>query len=558
MTVSVKFCGAAGTVTGSCYLLSHPRGRLLVDCGMFQGSKTIRELNYGRFPFDPREIDAVLVTHAHIDHSGLIPKLRKAGYGGHFITTEGTRDLLTFMLPDSGHIQQTEVERLNRRNAKRGLPPVAPIYTRADAEEALTAIRGLHYDTWIEVGEGVRARFHNAGHILGSASIEMEIATGDSRRRLLRLMLSGDIGPGDKAFHPDPDAAENYDYVFVESTYGNRDRQELDAESRRKVLAEEVRAGLAAGGNVVIPAFAVERTQELLYDLAVSFDKGDLPDTRVFLDSPLAIDATRVFSEHLAETIDGAGSGNGGGDGNPFLHPSFHFTESVEQSKAIARVESGAIIIAASGMCDAGRIRHHLKNNLWSSSNTVILVGYQAAGTLGSLLEHGAKSVRIHGEEISVRARIRSIDVYSGHADRSQLIEWVRERLPVRGATFLVHGEEEGLEGLHRGLVEIGCDERRLFIPRLDESFTLTDGRTDRRPRRKYDQPPRLNPENVGALDWHNDYAAFLLDLQVRLRQMADDGTRQTLLRRLRGDLEETGTPPPRRQTPHRRRKQHR
>lgn len=524
MTISLNFCGAAGTVTGSCYLIHHPGGRFLVDCGLFQGSKTLRSLNYGSFPFDPAKIDLVLLTHAHIDHSGLIPKLVKSGFAGRVVTTKATRDLLTFMLPDSGHIQESEVEQLNRRNLQRGRPEVEPIYTAADAELALTRLHAVDYERWIECGHGVRARFWNAGHILGAASIELSIATGDPRRRFLRLLFSGDLGPGHKIFHPDPDAPENFNYLVVESTYGDRDRAELTATRRRELLRKEVTAALKRGGNLLIPAFAVERTQELLFDLGRLFASGGLPRVQVFLDSPLAIRATRVFAAHARDLEDAREVDA------PFQHPNVHFAETAEQSMAIDRIQGGAIIIAASGMCDAGRIRHHLKRNLWRPDSTVLLVGYQAPGTLGSLLEQGVPAVRIHGEEVSVRATIRRLDAYSGHADRSELITWVRERLPVSHGIFLIHGEEPALASLKDGLTEAGCDPSRVFIPRLDDRVQLLD--SENRPRPKPTEH-RLPPEAVGKPDWHNEYAALMLDLQHRLNEMTDDEGRRRLLARI-------------------------
>lgn len=529
MTVSLSFCGAAGTVTGSCSLVHHPGGRFLVDCGMFQGSKTLRALNYGAFPFDPAKIDFVLLTHAHIDHSGLIPKLVKAGFAGRILATAGTRDLLTFMLPDSGHIQEGEVERLNRRNLQRGRPEVEPIYTRADAEESLTRLAAADYERWIECGAGVRARFWNAGHILGAASVEVEIATGDHRRRFLRLLFSGDLGPGHKTFHPDPDAPENFDCLVVESTYGDRERPDVTPAQRRELLRKEVAAALKRGGNLLIPAFAVERTQELLFDLGRLFAAGELPRVQVFLDSPLAIRATEVFTAH-ARDLEDVGEGVA-----PFQQTNFRFVETVAQSMAIGRIHGGAIIIAASGMCDAGRIRHHLKQNLWRPDSTVLLTGYQAPGTLGSLIEQGVPAVRIHGEEVSVKATIRRLDAYSGHADRGELIAWVRDRLPVARAIFLTHGEEGALNSLKEGLIGIGCDPDRIFIPRLDDRLQLVDG--DDRPRPKPTEH-RLPPGVAGRPDWHNAYAALALDLQHRLHELDDDAARQRLLARLRDVLD--------------------
>lgn len=532
MTISLNFCGAAGTVTGSCYLIHHPGGRFLVDCGLFQGSKTLRELNYGMFPFDPAKIDFVLLTHAHIDHSGLVPKLVKKGFAGRVVATAATRDLLTFMLPDAGHIQESDVERLNRRNRQRGRAEVEPIYTEADAEAALARLAAVPYERWVDCGTGVRARFWNAGHILGAASVEVEIATGDARRRVLRLLFSGDLGPGHKIFHPDPDAPENFDYIVVESTYGDRERPVVTPAARRRLLRNEVVEAMKRGGNLLIPAFAVERTQELLFDLGRLFATGELPRLQVFLDSPLAIRATQVFTAHAKDLEDAREVDL------PFSQPNFRFVETVEQSKAIGRIRSGAIIIAASGMCDAGRIRHHLKQNLWRPDSTVLLVGYQAAGTLGSLIERGVGAVRIHGDEVSVKATIRRIDAYSGHADRAELIDWVKERLPAKRAIFLTHGEESALVSLKEALVAIGCAAERVIVPRLDDRYQLANDEDGPRPK---PVARRLPPETVGQPDWHNAYAALALDLQHRLNELGGDAERTRLLQRVREAVEKQG-----------------
>jgi len=531
MTILIKFCGAAGTVTGSCYWIRHPGGQFIVDCGLFQGAKTLKELNYGAFPFDPAKIDMALVTHAHIDHSGQLPKLVKQGFTGPIYATAATRDLLSYMLPDSGYIQEIEVEHLNRRNAQRGLPDVTPIYTRDDAEKSLEAIRAIEYEHWCEFGNGVRARYWNAGHILGSASIEVEIATGNPDQRLLRMLFSGDIGPEHKLFHPDPDAPENFDYVLCESTYGGRNRPSVTSVQRRAILAKEVKRALGNGdGMLLIPSFAVERTQELLADLCLLFDDGTLPKVPVFLDSPLAIRATEVFAKYQRALEDVADRPD------LFRHPNLHFTETVEASKAINRYRRGAIVLAASGMCEAGRIRHHLKQHLWRQNATVLLVGYQAPGTLGSLLESGAAAVRIQGEDIRVRAAIRKIDVYSGHADGDELIAWLESRMPIKRAAFLTHGEENGLAAMKEGMIAAGMAEDRLFIPQLDDEIVLGDGPTGPR----LGAPPRrLPPEAVRNLDWHNDLARFSLDLREELEKAADDRNRGVILRRLRRALEE-------------------
>lgn len=522
--VSLTFCGAAGTVTGSCYLVTYPQGRFLVDCGMFQGNKTLRALNYDAFPFDPDTIDFVLLTHAHIDHSGLIPKLCKHGFAGPVFATEATRDLLTFMLPDSGHIQESEVRLLNRRNRQRGRPTVSPIYTRHDAEACTGQIDTVAYDSWMSPGEGVRARFWNAGHILGSSSIEVEVTNSDGHP--LRFVFSGDIGPSEKHFHEEPDGPAGVDYLLVEGTYGGRDREDQSVEHRRSVLKEELLEAYRAGGNILIPAFAVERTQELLFDINWLIRHNQIPPMQVFLDSPLAIEATRTF-ERYADLLQDIGNDS------RFLSEAegFRATETVDESKAIAKITGGAIIIAASGMCDAGRIRHHLKNNLWRPEATVLFVGYQAPGTLGSLLLEGKNPVRIHGEEVSVRARIRRIDTYSAHADQGELIEWVQARMPVRNAVFLTHGEEDGLHVMREKLVEAGCPADLIHVPQIDDSYHLT-GKGKLRQRHV---THRVEQKDVVNTDWHNDYAGFLTTLSQQLSGMPDNHARRKMLRQLQG-----------------------
>jgi metallo-beta-lactamase family protein len=530
MSIRLSFHGAAGTVTGSCQLLETGRGRLLVDCGLFQGSKTLKELNYGAFPFDPARIDAVLVTHAHIDHAGMLPKLARDGYGGRIMATAETLDLLTYVLPDAGYVQESGVERLNRRRQQRGEAPVTPIYTKADAEALLPRIDGVAFGAWLDVLPGIRARFWPSGHILGSASIEIE--AGDGAGAPLRLLFSGDLGPGGLSLQGPAQSPSNLDYVVVESTYGDRDRPHLAPEGRRALLRAEVSKALAKGGNLLIPAFAVERTQDLLFDLGVLFAQGALPETPVFLDSPLAVRATAVFAAH-AESL-----GEAAAAPHPFDRRNFHFIEEVSDSKALNRIHSGAIIIAASGMCDAGRIRHHLKAHLWRREATVLLVGYQAPGTLGRLLRDGAKSVRIEGEELQVAAEIRELEVYSAHADRAELVDWVMRRAPIARAAVLVHGEPGPRQGLADALVP-RLPGLPLLLPTLDSVLTL-----DRAGAPRLDPGrPRLPPQAVASLDWHNRYAALALAINRRLRKLPSEAARETLLRRLERVLDEPPTP---------------
>ena len=369
MTVTLRFCGAARTVTGSCYLFETPHSKVLVDCGLFQGQKTLKALNYGAFPFRPADIDVVLLTHAHIDHSGLLPKLVREGFAGRIFATRGTIDLCSYMLPDAGGIQESEVEALNRRNTARGRAPVLPIYTKADAFAAQSSFQAVDYEQWIEVQPNVRARYWNAGHLLGSASIELEFLGEGHSGEPLRILASGDIGPDAKLLETSPEAPAGFDYVISESTYGDRERPSITAQSRRERLAAEVCEAQAADGALLIPAFAVERTQELIVDLVDLMQQGQIPTAPIFLDSPLAIRATEVFRQHASEL---------GPDidmGAILQSPHLRFTETVSESKAIEKLSGFHIIIAASGMCDAGRIRHHLKHWLWNRKATVLLPG---------------------------------------------------------------------------------------------------------------------------------------------------------------------------------------
>lgn len=530
MTITMSVHGAAQTVTGSCYLLDTGETRFLVDCGMFQGAKTVKQLNYEAFPFDPESIDFVLLTHAHIDHSGLIPKLVKHGFAGPIYATRGTIDLLSCMLPDSGHIQEFEVQQLNRRNAHRGRPPVTPMYTVQDAEEAMKSFSPVSYDDWVSPCAGIRARFWNAGHILGSASIEVEIATGNDAPRQLRILFSGDIGPDVKSFHPDPDSPENLDFLVCESTYGNRDRPDISLHDRREMLASEVNEALSDDGVLVVPAFAVERTQEFLADLFELIGSGKVPHVPIFLDSPLAIRATKVFVDHADELEDGHAF-------KKYVNSQIlRTTETVQESMGIERFKGSHIVVAASGMCDAGRIRHHLKNHLWRRNSTVMIIGYQARGTLGQFLLDGAKAVRIQGEEVKVRARIRQLDVYSGHADGSALARWVEERAPIKRGIFLTHGEEESINGLHERLSELGMDGERIVEPMLDDMYDLT---TEAPGPRARPVARRLEPEDVGKPDWHNEMSELWLDVAEELEQAADNRARKVIIRRLRRALKE-------------------
>lgn len=525
MTVRLHVFGAAHTVTGSCHMFETETGRFLVDCGMFQGSKTVKELNYRDFPFSPAAIDTVLITHAHIDHTGLLPKLVRAGFTGRIRATFGTADLCSYMLPDAGHIQESEVEHLNRRNSARGRRTVEPIYTEEDARRTLEFFEPVGYEEWEPVIPGVRARWWNAGHILGSASIEIEFAGPEP----LRVLCSGDLGPEAKLLEADAEAPAGFDHVLCEATYGDTDRPDVTADERRRRLAREVNGAAKAGGALIIPAFAVERTQELIVDLVELMDRREIPAAPIYINSPLAIHATDVFLRHARDLDEGIDL--------PRLlaSPRLHFTETADDSRAIERVVGFHIIVAASGMCDAGRVRHHLKQWLWDPRATVLLVGYQAVGTLGRILSEGARSVRIQGDEIVVNARIRRMDEYSGHADAVELQRWIGERTPIRRGLFLVHGEQRALDAFALRLERDLRNGPSIIIPQLDEVFDLTAAR----PTAAGTHLPRLPPEALTRPDWHNERSRLILDINMTLERTGDEKKRRRLLERLRHALED-------------------
>jgi metallo-beta-lactamase family protein len=525
----LSFYGAAGCVTGACMLLETGKSRVLVECGMFQGTKTLKQLNYGAFPFDAASLDAVVLTHAHIDHSGLLPKLRLAGFAGPIFATAGTRDLCEVLLPDAGSIQEIEVSQLNRRNRRRGRAGLTPIYTAGDARDTLAQFQVVHLKEWVSVASGVRARWWNAGHILGAASIEVELKD-DLNQAPLRLCFSGDVGPGDRDLADDPEGPSDIDHLIVESTYGGTDRQKIDTATRRRILRDELRTAHAAGGPLLIPAFAVERTQELLVDLLDLMESTEAPPGQIFLDSPLAIKATDVFLR----------SGRVGSGHNPFkgLRESrlLRFTESVAESRDIERQRGWHVIIAASGMCDAGRVRGHLRRLLPREDATVLIVGYQAFGTLGRLLLEGRRDIRIQGDEIVVRASIREIDVYSGHADAGGLARWVQGRAPISGTVFLTHGERDSLTSLQSRLATEGLPSDRITIAMLDQSYRLARS-APAAPAAT--TPPRLPPDSLIHLDWHNQRAALLSTLNEKLDKAADDQSRERILKLLEATLTE-------------------
>lgn len=518
MTVNLTFHGAAECVTGSCMLLDTGHSRLLIDCGMFQGPKTLKALNYEPFPFDVGGIDAVLLTHAHIDHSGLLPKLVRAGFQGPIFATRGTRDLCEVMLADSAGIQESEVRHLNRRNEQRGLKRVEPIYTTSDVEPTLRLFETVKFNAPHDVADGVEAVWWPAGHLLGAASIEVRIGRGEDP---LTLLFSGDIGSGRQPFLPNPSGPVDVDHVILESTYGDRERIDLELSARRRALAEEMRAAKAAGGPLLMPTFAIGRAQELILDLLAVMDAEPDLATEIFLDSPLAIEATEVFLRR------GWNADSGDNPFEPLRHaPRLHHLLRPQESDRLERLSGWHVILAGSGMCDAGRIRRHLKRLLWRKEVTVLITGFQAAGTLGRLLVEGRTAVRIQGEDIQVGARVRNMDNYSGHADATELVDWLKARGATTGNVLLDHGEPAALATLGARLSGLGY---RSITAGLDQTYALTRDKAEPVGRGH----ARLAPGQATRPDWHNDRAAFLASLNTVLQQLPGDSERQALIRSL-------------------------
>ncbi|MDY0006104.1 MAG: MBL fold metallo-hydrolase [Spongiibacteraceae bacterium] len=430
--MNIRFLGAAQEVTGSCYHIDTGDLRFLVDCGMVQGGREGSARNRKPFDFDPRTIDFVLLTHAHIDHSGLLPKLTRDGFSGPIYTTHATADLLGVMLPDSAHIQETDAARAKRKS-RQGRAP-GPIYTMQNARDCLRQVEGVRYEEFVDPGPGVRCRFQDAGHIIGSAIIEVWVTQAG---KTTKLVFSGDLGQPNRPILRDPVVIEEADILLIESTYGNREHP--NQHGTVDLLAEIVRTTLK-GGNIVVPAFAVGRTQEILYHLNRLTYEGQLEEPKVFVDSPMATEATRITREHLHlfdEEAKKFARLYKAGVGLSYLR----FTGSVEESQAINQIRSGAIIISASGMCEAGRIRHHLRQNLPRRECAVMITGFQAEGTLGRRLVEGAKRVRLFGEDVPVRAAIHILNGFSAHADRTALLDWASGFKTPPRQTFVVHGE---------------------------------------------------------------------------------------------------------------------
>ncbi|MCI5897523.1 MAG: MBL fold metallo-hydrolase [Firmicutes bacterium] len=440
--MKITFCGAAESVTGSCHLVTTKNYKILLDCGQFQGNKETEAKNLEEFPFDPSEVDFMLLSHAHIDHSGRIPLLIKKGFRGTIYSTDATADLLKVMLMDSAYIHEQEAEWQSRKNLRAGKAPAEPLYTCKDAETALQFVSPVLYGQYLELAPGIHAVFNDAGHILGSSIIELFIDEGEGETK---LVFSGDLGVKGRPILRDPTVIKKADYLIMETTYGNRARDK--GGDRIETLIDIVAKTVKRGGNVIIPCFAVGRTQELIFEFNRYYEehtryKELLDHVPFYVDSPMATSVTEVFRRNAQVFDDETKEYILKGD-NPLDFKNLKFTRSSEESRFLNMDSTPKIILSASGMCEAGRIKHHLKHNLWDAKNSIVFVGYQAEGTLGRSLAQGDKDVTIFGEKIHVNAEIYNLEGFSGHADRDGLLEWLGsfEKKPV--AVFLVHGEPE-------------------------------------------------------------------------------------------------------------------
>ena len=463
--VRVTCLGGAGTVTGSSYLVESAAGnKVLIDCGLFQGGKQMEERNWKDWGFDPARISTLFLTHAHIDHSGKIPKLVKDGFKGRILTSPPTAELCRIMLLDAAHVQEMDAEWQTRKNKRRSTREVLPLYTTQDAEASLKLLAPTERDKIVEPEPGIRARLRNAGHILGSSILELWVEEGKAP---LKMVFSGDLGKKHQLIVKDPQEIFDADYLFLESTYGNRLHRSLD-ESKTELL-EAVQYALSRKEKVMIPAFAVERTQEILYILGEFQRAGRLPKIPIFVDSPLAIKATEIFRKNKkyydeeAQAIVDQGY-------DPFNMPNLRFSATTEESRAINETKGSAIVIAGNGMCTAGRIKHHLKHNLWRPGASLVIVGFQAQGTTGRQIVDGAKQVRLFGETVAVKAKVFTIGGFSAHADQNDLLEWAGH-FESNPKVFLVHGEPSAGKSLAAKIKErLGFD---VYIPRWKERLVL-------------------------------------------------------------------------------------
>lgn len=465
--INLTFLGATGQVTGSCYFLETQNHRILLDCGMFQGSKETELQNTVDFPFDPTQIDAVVLSHAHLDHCGRLPKLVKEGFKGKVFLTEASFSLLDLMLKDAAHLQLKDIEWENKRRERAGKALLEPLYELADVEALLALRVAVAYKTPTAILPDISVSFHEAGHILGSSIVRLVIQDGDKSKT---LVFSGDLGNPNSPLLRDPEVITTADVLLLESTYGDRDHKPL--ENTLVELREALAEAAQSGGNVIIPAFAVGRTQDLIYWLGKLQRQGDVPQRKIYLDSPMAISASKIYAQHThLFNIDDPEFTKTAPQGWQAWLQGLVFSETAAESMAVNRINGGAIIIAGSGMCNGGRIRHHLKYNLWRREAHIIIAGFQAEGTLGRLLVDGKKKVlKILGVEVNVAAHIHTLGALSAHADQSQLLQWASHFKDPKPHLYLIHGEKSAALSLQT------CFNRRGWqanIPKAGERITF-------------------------------------------------------------------------------------
>lgn len=466
--MKITFCGASKTVTGSNYLIEADDKKLLLDCGMFQGSAREEQMNFESFIYNPKDIDYLILSHAHIDHSGRIPKLVKEGFNGKIYTTHATYDLCEIMLMDSANIGMQDAEWENRKRVRKGLTPIEPLYNTNDVKESLKLFKPVYYNQEIKIDDTFSFRLQDAGHILGSAIVELFI---NEEGKTTKLVFSGDLGMPERPILTDPGFIEDADYLIIESTYGDRDHPTYTDST--KSLIKIIDDTSQKGGTVVIPSFAVGRTQDLIYQLNSYYDGEGLEEYKkvpIYIDSPMAVSTTKVFEKNSNLFDEDAKNLILSGD-NPFDFENIFYVRDVEESKRLNTVKYPKVIISASGMATAGRVRHHLKHNLWDPKNSVIIVGYQAEGSTGRKLVEGAKKVSLLGEEIKVEANIYSLQGFSAHADRSMLLNWIGHFKKFPKKIFLVHGEEKAITALKSEIENKW--QANVHVPDLGDSVEL-------------------------------------------------------------------------------------
>ena len=466
----LQFWGAAQTVTGSMHLVEADGHRMLLDCGMAQGRREEAKKLNSEFPFQPEKIDAVVLSHAHLDHSGKLPMLVKKGFSGSIFSTSATRDLCSAMLADSASLQEMDARYVNRQNEKQGLPFIKPLYTLHDVARTMRLFQTVEFERPLQILPGIKMTFKNAGHILGSASVTLEIAEGRDKKKVTALAFTGDLGRKGAAVVQDPDIIDRADVLITESTYGGRDHGPMD--EARKNLARVVKETANNRGLLIIPAFAVGRTQDVVYHLHDLMQSKEIPQMPVYVDSPLATNITEIFRAHpecYDEETEQLLMQEGGDD--PFGFNMLRYTRSTEESKKLNNIRRPAIIISASGMCEGGRVLHHLRRNIGDPNTTVLFVGFQAENTLGRKLLRGDKTARIYGEEHEVRARMEKIDGYSAHADEGEMLDFINA-IPNRPKrVFVVHGEPDATAAMAAGLARLGIED--IAIPERGEKFEV-------------------------------------------------------------------------------------